>query len=331
MVAPFGFSFGDFIACINVLISSINAVQDSKGASVQYHSLTEELRSLEAALSAIHDLHLDQTAANQYSPIQEAVDRCQVCIESFLNDISKYQPWLQPGVRGWTANIRKIQWAVCKKEDVARFQQRLERHSSSINMLLMTMQVSQNVERHQTLQSTCKAIANLQVDMTLNNSLIKGLSTQQADFIESLLRTNQQLANEVVEQRAISRLQAEIPAQVLLQKPVILLDACGKVAPFHLDFVTSIEALVAVLKIQFQQSGVTAKGLHKLTRSEFIFHDRRREIPLDRPWNLTFKPGQIVEMSMVFHSLVEQSTCPSCDYQHENEGCDSKEWYVYSC
>lgn len=37
------------------------------------------------------------------------------------------------------------------------------------------------------------------------------------------------------------RLESEIPPQVLLQKPVTFLDALGRVAPMHLDFINSVE------------------------------------------------------------------------------------------
>ncbi len=39
-----------------------------------------------------------------------------------------------------------------------------------------------------------------------------------------------------------------IPQQVLLQQPVILLDAFGKIAPLHLDFIDSLDCFTAVLK-----------------------------------------------------------------------------------
>ena len=35
----------------------------------------------------------------------------------------------------------RIRWALCKKEDVARSRARLERHSSPVNMLLITLQL----------------------------------------------------------------------------------------------------------------------------------------------------------------------------------------------
>ena len=48
----------------------------------------------------------------------------------------------------------------------------------------------------------------------------------------------------------------------------------NKMAPFHLEFINSKEAFLAVLKVRFQQCGVTPKGLRKIDRFEFILCDR---------------------------------------------------------
>ena len=59
--------------------------------------------------------------------------------------VAKYQPWLQLrpvlGPGAWKGCVAKIRWAVCKKEDVARFRAQLAGHGSSIKMLLLTLQV----------------------------------------------------------------------------------------------------------------------------------------------------------------------------------------------
>lgn len=75
-----------------------------------------------------------------------------------------------------------------------------------------------------------------------------------------------------------------MPPQVKLQRPVILLDACGKLAPFHLEFVTSEEAFLTVLKIRFRQAGVRPGGVQKLERSEYVLRGRKRMVSRTRPW-----------------------------------------------
>ena len=288
MTAPFGFSVGDFIAGINIIITSIKAVQNGRGSSAQFQALTSELKSLRSGLSAIQDLKLDQTAHKEYAAIREAAVDCQLCVEDFIRKVSKYQTWLQPGVDGWKANFRKIQWAFCDKKDVADFRDQLVQRSSTINLLMVSLQVRQGLEHNKT-QKMCQATAQETLDTTVetqvivsrSNGILQGLSEQQGILfqqmvqqIEQLAECNRSLVKEVVQLQNMMQLQHEIPAQVLLQKPVLLLDACGRMAPFHLEFINSKEAFLAVLKVRFQQCGVTPKGLRKIDRFEFILCDR---------------------------------------------------------
>lgn len=147
MSAPFGFSVGDILAGLKLIKKSVEALQDTKGSAADYQALIYDINSLEDRLAAVNDLRLDQRfgpKSKQNLAVQEAISRCWNCVDAFLSAIAKYQPWLQgntPAGFGWKANLKKIQWALCKKDDVNRFRAQLERHSASISMLLVTLQV----------------------------------------------------------------------------------------------------------------------------------------------------------------------------------------------
>jgi len=326
MAVPFGFSIGDFIAGINIILTSVRAVRDGRGSAADYGALVSELESLEAGLSAIDNLRLQATASKEHTAIKQATYRCQLGVESFVQTVAGYQRWLEPGVHGLRANLRKIQWAICKKDDVKRFRSQLERHSSSINTLLATLQVRQNQDLA-LLQDGCQQVAittrdgvgNLQIGQETHNELIKDLTTQQTQLFQALW-------GEIGQLREALNLQAQIPAQVPLQSPVVLLDACGRVAPFHLDFISSAEAFLAVLRIRFKQSGVTVKGLQKLDNAEYIFWNQRTEVSLQQPWDTVFKPGQRVDMSMVFRQTVPMDTCPGCHCENAVQECGETQW-----
>lgn len=144
------------------------------------------------------------------------------------------------------------------------------------------------------------------------------------DDIASMLRTNQGM-----------------PAQVLLSTPVVLLDARGRCAPFHLEFIDSAEvcspfsigendlhrsnhllqAFVAVLKVRFKDI-----GLRKIENGEFALEDtrRKRSLSLSDAWSTVVRPGQHISMSMIFRlQQSPQTSCPSCG--QENEGSDKTE------
>jgi hypothetical protein len=332
MAVPFGFSVGDLIAGISLIVTSIKAVQDGKGSSAQFQALTSELNSLRAGLGAILELGLEQTAYKEHTAIQEAAAECQLCIEDFVRKVSKYQIFLRPGVDGWKASCKKIQWAFCNKKDVADFRDQLVQHSSAINMLMLSLQVRQGFEQKET-QTTCQAtvrevfdtVVETQVTISRSHDVLNGLSEQQEALFRQMAQKLEQLVQQVEYQNTL-QLQQHMPAQVLLQRPVVLLDACGRAAPFHLDFINSKEAFFAVLKVRFEQCGVTPKGIQKIDRSEFILRDLRRAICLDDPWRTMFKPGQTATMSMVFRRLSRESTCPGCQSTNQKTGCGDTEW-----
>ncbi|MCJ1354658.1 MAG: hypothetical protein MMC33_004647 [Icmadophila ericetorum] len=265
MASPLGFSVGDFIAGINLFIDCVKAVRDSRGATAEFQTLTNELKSLRGVLQAIEGLYLQQNAANHYPAVDAMVQETKHCIELFVKRNSSYRPWLQPQTRGWKANFKKIKWTLCKKEDLVEFRGQLERQKSSIEMLLFAIQIKQGQEVKKALEDS-QEIARAGHAATCD--ILNGLSKLHTDCSQRSLLREQQLMEE------IALLRREIPPQVLFQRPIIFLDACGKMFPFHLELVTSTEAFISVLKFRFKQYGVTTEGIGKLDRSEFAVCSR---------------------------------------------------------
>ena len=58
---------------------------------------------------------------------------------------------------------------------------------------------------------------------------------------DNMIKSQQQTLREVQKLKNMFRDSQEIPPQVLLSTPVVLLDACGRIAPFHLEFIDSAE------------------------------------------------------------------------------------------
>jgi hypothetical protein len=103
---------------------------------------------------------------------------------------------------------------------------------------------------------------------------------------EHLKRQNDELIQLALEIKNILRTHHSLPPQVLLQQPVVLHDARGRSAPFHLEFITCREQFVAVLTLRFK-----ATGPGKIIRGEFDLRDvhRRKELDLFRPWDAVFQ------------------------------------------
>ena len=62
---------------------------------------------------------------------------------------------------------------------------------------------------------------------------------------------------------------------MLLQQPVVLHDALGWIAPLHLEFIGSVAAFLAVLKIRFEHV-----GRPKVTRLELDLCDFASQSPI---------------------------------------------------
>jgi hypothetical protein len=67
----------------------------------------------------------------------------------------------------------------------------------------------------------------------------------------------------------------------------------------------------------------TRRGLTKLLRGEFSFEDdlTHKELSRQLPWNMTFRPGQKVGMSMIFPvwDYMDSTACPRCQTPGETQ------------
>ena len=154
-------------------------------------------------------------------------------------------------------------------------------------------------------------------------SLDKDAPTQERiqelrDLMLQVLKTNLQIYELVL------TLHTNLPRQVERERPVELLDACGRYCPVHLEFITSAEAFLAVLKVRFKDA-----GLQKIERGQFALENSqtKRLIDLRQPWSTCMMPGSKVDMSMIFSQTgVSRSACPSCHHENKDSNTGDVEW-----
>ena len=145
MPVGFGFSVGDFIAGINLLIDSVKSLDEAHGAKADYQELGRELSSLKNALDGIQTFFPGQEVA-QVAAVNTAVDGCRLCVDGFVQRNSKYESLNSAPSKMWSlAAFKKgvlgIRWAVVKKNEVAKFRSDIHRHSDHILMLLATLEM----------------------------------------------------------------------------------------------------------------------------------------------------------------------------------------------
>jgi hypothetical protein len=91
------------------------------------------------ALIRVKRLEIDDSLRIQKLALYQAASQCQRSIDNFWKRLQKLQPRLQPN--GTNSKLKdgwaKIKWAVCKKEDLQNFRAEIRGHTSSIDILLL--------------------------------------------------------------------------------------------------------------------------------------------------------------------------------------------------
>ncbi|TVY51986.1 hypothetical protein LCER1_G005303 [Lachnellula cervina] len=297
MSVGFGFSVGDFLAAIE---------------------LVGTLVFLENALLQVKRLEFDDGHYAQVAALRHAASLCQGTIDGFWKQALQYQPHLACDVK----------WALFKRDDVARFKSDLVGHTESINLLLAALQMSKATIHEKKLDEQHHTLAGrIQENYFSCMQALSAITEQGKKLFEmttTVMTTNVKVFQAVLE---IQYLVSRIPGQVERQQPVHLLDAMGRTTPFHLEFVQSAEALVAVLNINFRKHG---RGAEKIERGEFAIQDSAttRDINLTADWERSFFPGQRVDMSMIItrhgHSMGsdDKGNCPICGHANSLLGKD---------
>lgn len=124
MVTPaFGFSAGDFIAAINLVLKVSKALQDSDGASVEIHSLLQELHQLQVVLEQLQDLPPESSPTlSHLNALRSMALTVQIPLQDFLRKMEKYKAAAKkdPKFSRWKEAEQKIKWALIMQEDVVR-------------------------------------------------------------------------------------------------------------------------------------------------------------------------------------------------------------------
>lgn len=139
MPFPFRVSVGDFIACIELTNTIINCLDQFHGSDARFRGVLRSLKSLEIALTEVNKITV---SSNDEVALRQVSMQCRNTLSTFLNKVKKYQPSLQLGGSGnhLKDSLRKVQWALYTKDDIAHFQVEIRGHVDSILILLGILQ-----------------------------------------------------------------------------------------------------------------------------------------------------------------------------------------------
>ncbi|KAF2800524.1 hypothetical protein K505DRAFT_370195 [Melanomma pulvis-pyrius CBS 109.77] len=358
MVFPFGVSVGDFITGIKLFKDAVESLSESRGARADYAELRQTLNALQRGFDATSKFDSECVTdflvkTGKFEILKEnpvnakslkVVLRKLEWILRKQEDVSIFKAHLDThvGVLQLLLLIFQInaQFSTTKTaEDVKKEVDLLASqmaHSMHIQDDMAkeakdaSSSQSQRITRiEQQLESSNAIIATQPSQLSnIQQHLQSGLSAEQQNsmfnLLEEVLAANRLLVaqnNTIYEElKAATQVQREIPPQVLLRRPVILIDPFdGNRLPFHLEFINSFEALYKVLAVRFKDRGESA--VDRIRRQLFNIYEssQQRLIDTNGPWRKAFQPGQHSEMSMLFpaRSDLNWSHCPRCDHKED--------------
>lgn len=319
------FSVGDSIRAIEIVGTVIDASSASSKSSAELQALLRQLHSLETALRGVTDLQINEGLHAEVIALKQSAAQCQIAVTDFLRKIESYQPQLLSGQNAsgsLKSTYKKIKWALCEKKDVVQLQIDLQAHTESIQLLLATIQMKSLALSQKEQQGAQRSlISHIQIGfsncmgrLSVMKSSLNSIASQAQACLENsrrIININLRVFQVVLEMQNLLR---NIPGQVERQQPVFLNDALGFHTPFHLEFIKSAEALISVLSINFKSVGAS----RKIQNGDFTIQDTwtKRDIDLSRPFEECFRPGQHVEMSMIFNHLYSHvRSCPRCHHE----------------
>ncbi|KAF2121578.1 hypothetical protein BDV96DRAFT_640964 [Lophiotrema nucula] len=305
----FGFSVGDIIAGANLLITSINALNDGAGASFEYRAVTATLHQTTAALQGLNELELVEDAHRE--ALEVAASQCGVTILQFVNRINKFETRLGEGetVRSWKGVLRKLEWSLYSKDEVRRFQAYLQGDLLALQTTLQRVHLAITLTGLQETRTTLSRVeTRLDEAIAMRSLVLRALSRCFIDFrglFMAVFCTNL---------RVISCLLSgpRRPPQIQEERPIYVEDPHGRTIPILCSWIEGWDDFDALLKIQFKR----LPGLKKIAAREYLLKDvvSSAEITQSMKVGMVFVPGKKITMSMVFttHPHKASQTCPKC-------------------
>jgi predicted DNA-binding protein YlxM (UPF0122 family) len=320
MAVGFGFSVGDIIASLKLIVTAVDALNESGKSSTSFNGLINELKALTSALEIVRDLDIDDNQQVIKVAIQGVIAQCLTTLQDFEKKVAKYQKHLQSNN---TVSLEdrwyKIKWAICKKEDVAHLRVEIRGHTLCISMLLQAL----DVEARNNESVKCEKQQKSFVDMiqTLSFNVMSQLASISSCVTETVQKGNLLLSKSVEIYEAVLRtfsivrdvqiLLRQIPGQVQCQQPLYFVDPFNRHTTIDLTFIRTLDSLLAVLTVEFKVAGCDGQ---MLDRREFVIEDTGTGmiIDTDEGWEKCFFPGQHIAMNMTVTRSKSASSCPRC-------------------
>lgn len=135
----FGWSAGDIVSAITLLLKIGAALQDAGGASSEYRDAVGFLKTLQTTLEHLKAFSSTPVEFYKAENLRQQCDHIQAPLKAFLDDVtSKFDAAMGQscGRKKFLTAPRKIQWALYTSKKIKRLQERIIVPIGAVNMLL---------------------------------------------------------------------------------------------------------------------------------------------------------------------------------------------------
>lgn len=159
---PFGFSVGDFVACIELIQKAAKALRSTSGATGHYQQTLLDLELIESVLRRVQGLSPTSASQETIQKIQLCGRACHVPLDHFLMKAKKIEPYLNfsktssaPDFLHIRKGGHKLRWAIFLEEDVTKLKASIGPNIEIINTLLQI----ESLERGSITQEILERVA----------------------------------------------------------------------------------------------------------------------------------------------------------------------------
>ena len=300
----FGFSVGDFIATLQLVLKATSLVQNAPG---DYQELVTQLQTLQYALDEVREIGWLEAEKSEASAIQVTVQQCNASLQAFQDRMEGYDAslgrWSNAGKLRRLK--RKLMWgATGQAEKAQKLQQELAGYVGCLNMALQVYNIKkthqQHVEVREALEETSRELS-LQLLFPKNETESSSLSSLKQDIKRIPGRLRSAIQND-----------EDIPdvgfdpqyGRIGFQAPVILNDAMGRRIPIPSEYNMG---LVQVVLCFYFQTGPGRDCVEGRYYDLFYSNDKSQKLGVDD--NAPLIPGSTITMA-IWVSQRMSGCCP---------------------
>ncbi len=141
MSVPFGFSAGDFLAVIGLVVKICQALDESTGSLAEFQDIRQELKSFRHIVDSIQKAAIDPgtISSENAALLPEVLQNCTEALDGFRSFMASYN--------GMKSLFKKVSWVTLGKPKLEVFRSRIH-----ANMMLLSL-IQQDIQWYPSLFS----------------------------------------------------------------------------------------------------------------------------------------------------------------------------------